>query len=102
MVRIQIQLDPARHREIKRRAKRLGVSASEVIRRCVDAHLEVDISKRHDEQARRAIAVTGKYTESAPATNVSAEHDCRFQIADFRLQIGCWNRFLEHAVRARS
>ena len=37
MVRVQIQLDPSRHRQLKKRAKQLGVSVAEIVRRSIDA-----------------------------------------------------------------
>jgi len=42
MVRIQIQLQPSQHRQVRQRARRMGVSVSEVIRRCVDGQLRAD------------------------------------------------------------
>ena len=74
MVRLQIQLEPAQHREVRRRAKRLGVSVAEVIRRCVDSHLQVegaDLSER----ARRALAVGGRFAEPRASRRTSADHD---------------------------
>lgn len=75
MVRLQIQLEPSRHRDVKRRAKRLGLSVSEVIRRCVDAQLRADDADGPDARARRAIAAAGKYMDPAGRSAVAAGHD---------------------------
>ena len=75
MVRLQIQLEPSQHRQVKRRAKRLGVSIAEVIRRCVDAQLRTDATGTIDEPARRALAAAGKYTDPQGGASVAADHD---------------------------
>ena len=75
MVRLQIQLEASQHRQVKRRAKGLGVSVAEVIRRCVDAQLHADDAHNPEERARRLMAVAGKYVEASGADNVSRRHD---------------------------
>ena len=75
MVRLQIQLMPEQHRQVRRRAKRLGVSVAEVIRRCVDAQLQTDGAESPDQRVRRALAVAGKYEDPRGATHVAARHD---------------------------
>lgn len=75
MVRLQIQLEPAQHRRVRTRAKRLGVSVAEVIRRCVDTQLA---SEGHDDASRRArqlLAVAGKYEDRSGDRRVAAGHD---------------------------
>ena len=75
MVRLQIQLDPSQHRQVKRRSKGLGVSVAEVIRRCVDAQLQADAAHDPDEQARKLMAVAGKSRDAAGGRHVSRRHD---------------------------
>ena len=75
MVRIQIQLEAAQHRRIRKRAKRLGVSIAEVIRRCVAAELQDDDAEDHQARVRRALAVAGKYAEPRGAGRTAADHD---------------------------
>jgi Arc/MetJ-type ribon-helix-helix transcriptional regulator len=75
MVRLQIQLEPAQHRQVKRRAKRLGVSVSEIIRRSVAAHLQSDGDEGADAPARRALAVAGRYVDPRGAARVARNHD---------------------------
>ena len=75
MVRLQIQLEPARHRQVKRRAKELRVSVAEVIRRCVDAQLHADGAHDPAERARRVMAVAGKYVDATGAGDISRRHD---------------------------
>lgn len=75
MVRLQIQLEASRHRELKRRARRLGISVSEVIRRCVDAQLREDEADGPGARVKKAMAVAGKYTDPAGRDDVAARHD---------------------------
>ncbi len=75
MVRLQIQLRAEQHRQVRRRARRLGVSVAEVIRRCVDAELQADAAASPDQRGRRALAVAGKYEDPRGATHVAARHD---------------------------
>jgi hypothetical protein len=76
MVRLQIQLDAGQHRQVKRRAKRLGVSVAEVIRRCVDAQLRSGGAVEDPaERARRALAVVGKYADPQGHRSVAVDHD---------------------------
>lgn len=74
MVRLQIQLESAQHRAVRRRARRLGVSVSEVIRRCVDAELGDD-QDAPGSKARKALAVVGKYSDPRGPSRVAADHD---------------------------
>jgi post-segregation antitoxin (ccd killing protein) len=75
MVRLQIQLEPSQHRQVRKRAKRLGVSIAEVIRRCVAAELREDAADDPDARARRALAVAGKYADPRGAGRTAADHD---------------------------
>jgi hypothetical protein len=75
MVRLQIQLEPAQHRQVKRRARRLGISVSEVIRRCVGAHLQDEDAGGLDTRGQRALAVAGKYADPHGASHVARNHD---------------------------
>jgi hypothetical protein len=75
MVRLQIQLESSQHRLVKRRAKRLGVSVAEVIRRCVDIQLQAEDVESPDTRVRRALAVAGRYDDPQGAPDVARHHD---------------------------
>jgi post-segregation antitoxin (ccd killing protein) len=75
MVRLQVQLEQAQHRRVRQRARRLGVSVSEIIRRSVDAELRRDDSADPDGPARRALAAAGRYAESGGSRRTAADHD---------------------------
>jgi post-segregation antitoxin (ccd killing protein) len=75
MVRLQIQLEPSAHRAVKRRARQLGVSVSEVIRRSVAAELGRESAETPAARARRALSVAGKYRDPAGAIDIAAKHD---------------------------
>lgn len=75
MVRVQIQLDPTRHRQLKKRAKRQGVSVAEIVRRCIDADLQAREGEASADRVRRALSVVGKYADPAGATHVARDHD---------------------------
>ena len=76
MVRTQIQLTEAQHRELTRYSRRLGISLSEAIRRCVNAQIEHDrTAPAHEERVRAALAVCGKYCDARGETRVALEHD---------------------------
>jgi len=76
MVRTQIQLTEAQHRELTRYSRRLGISLSEAIRRCVNAQLEHDrTAPAREERIRAALAVCGKYRDAHGETRVALEHD---------------------------
>ena len=72
---MQIQLAERTHRAVKRVAKRLGVSVSEVVRRCVDRQLGADEAETPDQRARRALSAVGRYADPAGPGNVAADHD---------------------------
>lgn len=76
MVRTQIQLTEVQHRELTRYSRRLGISLSEAIRRCVNAQLEHDrAAPAREERVRAALAVCGKYRDGGGETWVALEHD---------------------------
>ena len=76
MVRTQIQLTEIQHRELTRYSRRLGISLSEAIRRCVNAQLEHDGSApAREERVRAALAVCGKYHDAEGETRVAIDHD---------------------------
>ena len=76
MVRTQIQLTEAQHRDLTRYSRRLGISLSEAVRRCVNAQLEHDrTAPAHEERVRAALAVCGKYRDPRGETRVALEHD---------------------------
>jgi post-segregation antitoxin (ccd killing protein) len=75
MVRVQVQLDPDQHRELKRRARALGVSVAEVVRRCIDAEFQSRGRDLRDDRVRRALAVAGKYSDPKGAAHVGRDHD---------------------------
>lgn len=74
MVRIQIQLDAAQHRRVKKRARELGVSVSEVIRRSVAATL-ASAGDERAELGRRALAVAGRHADPAGPGRIAEGHD---------------------------
>ena len=76
MVRTQIQLTEAQHRELTRYSRRLGISLSEAIRRCVNAQIEHDeTAPAREERVREALAVCGKYRDAHGEGRVALEHD---------------------------
>jgi len=75
MVRVQIQLTEDQHRNLRRWAARLGVSFSEVVRRCVADRLELDAAEDPDSARRAALAVCGKYREQTDGGRVGRDHD---------------------------
>jgi hypothetical protein len=76
MVRTQVQLTEAQYRQLKGWAARLGVSLSEVVRRCVDERLSAEkaISGRKA-MIREAVAVLGKYEDPEGLSSVALDHD---------------------------
>lgn len=75
MVRLQIQLESGQHRQVRRRAKRLGVSVSEVIRRCIDAGLGDEATNGFDARGHRALAAAGRHLDPQGTGRAAAEHD---------------------------
>ena len=76
MVRTQIQLTEVQHRELTRYSRRLGISLSEAIRRCVNTQLEDDrTSPAREDRVRAALAVCGKYRDIHGEARVGLDHD---------------------------
>jgi len=77
MVRLQVQLEAIQHRQVKRRAARLGISVAEVIRRCVNDQLKADDAEGPETQVRRALAAAGRYADAGASAShrVADEHD---------------------------
>jgi hypothetical protein len=75
MVRVQIQLTSAQHRDLTQGAKRLGVSVAELVRRCVDVQHRSHEREARTERVYRALAVVGKYRDPQGQTNVARDHD---------------------------
>ncbi len=76
MVRTQIQLTEEQHRRLKRWARRLGISLSEAVRRCVQDRLSSEEGDGGREALiREALAVVGKYADPEGTADVGVEHD---------------------------
>ncbi len=75
MVRMQIQLEPAQHRQVKRRAREQGVSVAELVRRCIDAELQSRVADVRQDRVRRAMAVVGKYSDPEGEADIAQRHD---------------------------
>ena len=76
MVRTQIQLPEEQYRRLRQLARRLGISLSEAIRRCVADRLAVEeTTPSHEERVRAALAVCGKYVDPQGPSRVAPEHD---------------------------
>ena len=74
VVRTQIQLTEIQSRELKREARRLGVSMAEVIRRYVEAGLERE-SAPPEKLYERARSLIGRFADTEEAVDVAREHD---------------------------
>lgn len=75
MMRIQIQLEREQHRRLRRRARELGVSISEVVRRAIKTGLDEDTETEWAERVRRARSAVGKFHDPSGARNIAAMHD---------------------------
>jgi hypothetical protein len=76
MVRAQIQLPERQYRQLKKWARRQGVSFSEAVRRCVAERLAVEkTSPSREHQIRSALAVCGKYADPDGPSRVAQDHD---------------------------
>jgi len=76
MVRTQVQLSVEQHRQLRRWARRLGISMSEAVRRCVADRLAHDEARpSRDELLRAALAVCGRYRDPGGSSRVAVEHD---------------------------
>ncbi len=76
MVRTQIQLPEEQYRRLRRWARRLGISLSEAVRRCVAERLAAEEAAPSPEDlVRSALAVCGKYADPDGASRVAVDHD---------------------------
>lgn len=76
MVRTQIQLQEQQYRRLRRWARRLGVSLSEAVRRCVaDRLAREEAAPSREDQVRAALAICGKYADQKESSRVAADHD---------------------------
>jgi hypothetical protein len=76
MVRTQIQLPEEQYRRLRRWARRLGISLSEAVRRCVADRLSADeAAPSREDLIRSALAVCGKYADPEGASRIAQEHD---------------------------
>ncbi len=76
MVRTQIQFTEAQHRALKRWAQRIGVSISEIVRRCVAERLASEHeAPSRAAMVREAMVVARKYMDCEGATDVAENHD---------------------------
>ena len=74
MVRTQIQLTEAQHRQLKRWADRLGISMAEAVRRCVEDRLTRErLEPGQADRVREALAVVGRYHSGR--SDVAERHD---------------------------
>ena len=76
MVRTQIQLTDEQYRSLKAWARRLNISLSEAIRRCVAERLaREEGAPTRATMVREAMAVLGKYRDPTGAVDVAERHD---------------------------
>lgn len=76
MIRLQIQLAKEQHRRLQRWARRLGISLSEAVRRCVTDHLDRAgaVPSRQD-RIRAGLAVCGSHADPEGSSRVARNHD---------------------------
>jgi hypothetical protein len=76
MVRRQIQLQESQDRRLRRWARRLGISLSEAVRRCVADRLEREAeSPSRQDRIRAALAACGRYADPEGLSRVAEAHD---------------------------
>ena len=76
MVRRQIQLTEEVDAQLRRWARRLGVSLAEAVRRCVAERLAKErIVADRKTLAREALAACGKYEDPEGPSRVALDHD---------------------------
>jgi hypothetical protein len=76
MIRTQIQFTAEQHRRLKQWAASLGVSISEVVRRCVTERLAGErLEPTRADRVREARAAFGKYADHAGRSRVARDHD---------------------------
>ncbi len=75
MVRMQIQLSEDQRRRLRQWARKLDISLSEAVRRCVAERLADEAAAPPPgERLRAALAVCGKYADRG-SPRVAREHD---------------------------
>ncbi len=85
MVRTQIQLEKRQHEALRKWARKLGISLSEAVRRCVEAKLVAEErAPTPDQKLRDALAAIGKYADSVSPSHVARDHDRHFAEASRR------------------
>ncbi|MFQ5840490.1 MAG: ribbon-helix-helix protein, CopG family [Candidatus Methylomirabilales bacterium] len=76
MVRTQIQLPEDQYRRLRQWARRLGISLSEAVRRCLADRLSLEESAPpHRDRVRSALAVCGRYADPEGPSRVAMDHD---------------------------
>jgi len=76
MLRAQVRFTPEQHARLRRRARRLKISFSEAVRRCVDAGLAEDFAATDRANGdREALSVVGKYRDPRGRSRVATDHD---------------------------
>jgi hypothetical protein len=75
MIRTQVQLTESQMRDLKRIARREGVSMAEVVRRSVDSYIRTCDGPSREELVRRARSVVGRFRDREGKTDVSVNHD---------------------------
>jgi hypothetical protein len=76
MVRTQIQLSEEQYRQLRRWARRLGISMSEAVRRCVaDRLTREERTPSREDRVKAALAVCGRHRDPSGSSRVAVEHD---------------------------
>ena len=76
MVRTQIQLPAAQHKQLKRWAHQRGISLAEAVRRLVTQGLAASQPQpTRSTLVQEALAAAGRYTDPSGATDVARGHD---------------------------
>lgn len=75
MVRTQIQLTGEQHAQLKQWARRLDISFSEAVRRCVTGHFEAGRGVNRADMVREALAACGSHRDPEDCTDVARRHD---------------------------
>ncbi len=73
MVRTQIQLTQKQLKVLRAKALRLNVSVAELVRRAVDAYVDVEIAPSFEERRRRALEAAGRF--GSGKKDVGKRHD---------------------------
>jgi hypothetical protein len=80
MIRTQIQLTEAQHRELRRLAAEEGLSMAEIVRRALDLALSRSAPERRD-LYRRASELVGAFPDRDGADDVARQHDAYLEEA---------------------